>query len=389
MNKTILTAASGVGQSHRRRPAIGVLGTYPPTICGHATFSAALADGLSANEADVRVVRVSDGSATSDARVVGELINGSPSSVAAGWELLNQNDIALIHHEDDLYGAGDGDDVLDILAGLRIPSIVVAHTVLTHPSARQRSMLQQIAALAGQVVVSSRGASERLHLDYGVDRAKITTIAHGATICRRTTARRMARPTLVTWGLLRPGKGVERVIDAMVSLRDLPGNPRYLIVGQTHPKFRDLHGETYREALVEQVRSSGVAGSVTFDASYKTSAALNELAQTSTAVVLPYDSADQLTSGVLVDAIACGRPVIATAFPHAVELLGGGAGIVVDPDDPEALPRALHRVVTDPYLAGSMAAEARRLAPTMGWPVVAREYLALAQRLIAQRSLFV
>jgi glycosyltransferase involved in cell wall biosynthesis len=81
--------------------------------------------------------------------------------------------------------------------------------------------------------------------------------------------------------------------------------------------------------------------------------------------------------------------VIATAFPHAVELLGGGAGIVVDPDDPDALPRALHRVVTDPYLAGSMAAEARRLAPTMGWPVVAREYLALAHRLIAQRSLLV
>lgn len=389
MNKTNFAAASGVAHSHRRRPAIGVLGTFPPTIYGHATFSAALADGLSANEAEVRVVRVSDGSATSDPRVVGELINGSPSSVAAGWELLNQNDIALIHHEDDLYGAGDGDDVLDILAGLRIPSIVVAHTVLTHPSARQRSMLQQIAARAAQVVVLSGAASERLRLDYGVDRTKITTIAHGATICRRTTARRMTRPTLLTWGLLRPGKGVERVIDAMVSLRDLPGNPRYLIVGQTHPKFRALHGEAYREALVEQVRSSGVAGSVTFDANYQASAALNALAQTSTAVVLPYDSADQLTSGVLVDAIACGRPVIATAFPHAVELLGGGAGIVVDPDDPDALPRALHRVVTDPYLAGSMAAEARRLAPTMGWPVVAREYLTLAQRLIAQRSLFV
>ena len=30
-------------------------------------------------------------------------------------------------------------------------------------------------------------------------------------------------------------------------------------------------------------------------------------------VVLPYDSRDQVTSGVLVDAIAAGRPVIATA----------------------------------------------------------------------------
>ena len=89
-------------------------------------------------------------------------------------------------------------------------------------------------------------------------------------------------------------------------------------------------------------------------------------------VVLPYDSTDQVTSGVLVDAIASGRPVVATAFPHAVELLGSGAGLVVAHDDPDAMTSALRRVLTDPRLAGAMAAEARRLAPTMAWPVVAK-----------------
>ena len=52
-----------------------------------------------------------------------------------------------------------------------------------------------------------------------------------------------------------------------------------------------------------------------------------------------------------------------TAFPHAVELLSGGAGIVVDHDDPDAMASALHRVLTQPRLAGSMASEARLLAP--------------------------
>ena len=106
-------------------------------------------------------------------------------------------------------------------------------------------------------------------------------------------------------------------------------------------------------------------------------------------VVLPYDSTDQVTSGVLVDAIACGRPVVATAFPHAVELLGSGAGIVVAHDDPDALASALRRMLTEPCLAGSMAAEARRLAPTMAWPVVAKTYLALANRLLAERAALV
>jgi glycosyltransferase involved in cell wall biosynthesis len=100
--------------------------------------------------------------------------------------------------------------------------------------------------------------------------------------------------------------------------------------------------------------------------------------------VLPYDSTDQVTSGVLVDAIASGRPVVATAFPHAVELLGSGAGIVVGHDDRDALALALRRVLTEPRLAGSMAAEARRLAPAMAWPVVANAYVAVAQRLLTE-----
>ena len=53
---------------------------------------------------------------------------------------------------------------------------------------------------------------------------------------------------------------------------------------------------------------------------------LTELIQSAAVVVLPYDSTEQVTSGVLVDAIASGRPVVATAFPHALELLESGAG---------------------------------------------------------------
>jgi glycosyltransferase involved in cell wall biosynthesis len=112
---------------------------------------------------------------------------------------------------------------------------------------------------------------------------------------------------------------------------------------------------------------------------------LAALVQSASVVVLPYDSKDQVTSGVLVDAIACGRPVVATAFPHAVELLAGGAGMVVDHDDPDAMTSALRAVLTQPRLAGAMAAEARRLAPAMAWPVVAKSYQALAQRILAKR----
>ncbi|WP_373368845.1 glycosyltransferase, partial [Candidatus Mycobacterium methanotrophicum] len=74
-------------------------------------------------------------------------------------------------------------------------------------------------------------------------------------------------------------------------------------------------------ALVAQAKRLGVAEAVLFDAVYRTPEALSALIQTATVVVLPYDSKDQVTSGVLVDSLATGRPIVATAFPHAVELL--------------------------------------------------------------------
>jgi glycosyltransferase involved in cell wall biosynthesis len=191
---------------------------------------------------------------------------------------------------------------------------------------------------------------------------------------------------MLTWGLIGPGKGVERVVDAMGSLHGLPGRPRYLVAGRTHPKVLAADGEAYRNARMEQARRGGVADSVHFDTGYRSVSMLTALIQSAAVVVLPYDSTDQVTSGVLVDAVACGRPVVATAFPHAVELLGSGAGIVVDHDDPDALASALRRVLTQPRLAGTMAAEARRLAPELAWSGVARAYLGLARKTLSQRA---
>jgi polysaccharide biosynthesis protein PslF len=379
-----------VGQGPSGSASFGILSTYPPTPCGLATFSAALSKGLCANGSDVSVVRVADGSLSSDARVIGELVNGSATSVAATSELLNECDIAVVQHEYGIYGGVDGDEVVDIIGGLHIPSIVVAHTVLKDPTPHQRSVLEAIAAMATQVVAMSEAANQRLCLGFNVDPRKVTTIAHGATVPRQIAPpAREDRPTLLTWGLLGPGKGIERVIDAMGLLHDLPVRPRYLIAGRTHPKVLAADGEAYRDARAEQARRSGVADSVAFDASYRDVSSLTALVQSSAVVVLPYDSTDQVTSGVLVDAIASGRPVVATAFPHAVELLASGAGIVVGHDDPDALASALLRLLTEPHLAATMAAEAARLAPQMAWPVVATAYLNLAHRLLAERPALV
>ena len=241
-------------------------------------------------------------------------------------------------------------------------------------------------ARADHVVVMSEAARQRLYLTYAVDRLKVTTIPQGATLPTLARVKRPSRPTILTWGLLRPGKGIERVIDAMPSLGDVPGRPRYVVAGPLDPRISAAEAEAYRDARIEQARDLGVADSVSFDPRYYDKSALAELIQQASVVVLPYDSAEQVSSGVLVDAFANGRPIVATAFPHAVELLGSGAGMVVDHDDPVALAAALRQIITQPRLAGSMAAEVRQRAPEVAWPVVAAAYIELAQRLIAEHA---
>jgi glycosyltransferase involved in cell wall biosynthesis len=366
----------------------GILSTYPPTQCGLATFSAALARGLEMNGASVGIVRVADGTGSPDPRVLAELDNGSPASVAEAAAELSNCDVAMVQHDYGLYGGPDGDEVLEIMRRLTVPSIVVAHTVLVEPTIHQKQVLEEIVDTASAVVVMAQTAAQRLCSRFDVDPSKVTVINHGAA--NPDPAYRPARggrPMLLSWGLFGPGKGIEWAIDAMAGLKDLSPRPRYVVAGRTHPKVISSQGEVYRDMLVARSWAQGVAASVTFDSAYRDVRSLTHLIQDSTVVVLPYDSRDQVTSGVLVDALAAGRPVVATAFPHAVELLASGAGLVVPHGDPDALSHALRRVLTEPGLAESMEREAARLSPAFSWSAVAGQYARLADQILDDRVL--
>jgi glycosyltransferase involved in cell wall biosynthesis len=188
--------------------------------------------------------------------------------------------------------------------------------------------------------------------------------------------------TVLTWGLLGPGKGIEWGIGAMELLRDLQPMPRYKVAGQTHPKVLLHEGEAYRDRLREQVRQAEMGSWITFDGHYRNTRALAALVRSADVVLLPYDSTEQVTSGVLIEAVAAGKPVVATPFPHARELLSGGAGLLVPHRDPAAIAAALRSVITCRDVMTRMAAAATATAPQVLWPAIADRYRELAGRLI-------
>lgn len=369
---------------HERR-AYAMISTYPPTQCGIATFAAALSGGLYEYGDDVGIVRVgADGEAAAKI-VVAELNDAVGVETVDAVDVLNRADVVIVQHEYGIYDGPDGDSIVEVLENIDRPTIVVAHTVLEHPTPHQRSVIEAVVRAADAVVVMTEAGRVRLCSSFDVDSRKISVIPHGAAV---SSAVRLEdskeRPRLLTWGLLGPGKGIEWAIDAMAMLNDLRPRPIYVVAGNTHPKVHEYEGDVYRVMLVQRAKDRRV--DVIFDPEYRSLASLAQLISESTMVILPYDSPDQVTSGVLVDAIAAGRPVIATAFPHAVELLSSGAGIVVPRRDPEALADAIREVLVTPGLAAAMASEARRLAPELAWPHIASRYAALGEELLNNRA---
>jgi glycosyltransferase involved in cell wall biosynthesis len=364
----------------------GFLSTYPPTQCGLATFTASLAHALGDGDVSseigvVRVVERPDRSISSD--VVHQLVSGKPGGEAAAAAALDRFDVAIIQHEYGIYGGADGETVVAVMRQLHVPAIVVLHTVLVEPTAHQRQILEEVARAASVVVVMTETAKVRLIEGYLVDETKVELIPHGAPATWGAVAARPSRGTanVLTWGLLGPGKGIEWAITAVAALQELQPQPRYVIAGETHPLVLEHFGESYREMLQDRARALGVGHAVSFDNRYLDPLTLGHLVESADVVVLPYDSTDQVTSGVLIEAVTARRPVVASAFPHAVELLSSGAGTVVPHRDPAAIAAAVRRILTEPDLAASMVDAAGRLAPDLTWTAVAERYRTMAGRL--------
>ena len=370
---------------------IGMLSTYPPTLCGLATFAAALTRALTAQGHRVGIVQVNDGTQPlSDPRSVqGVLMHGSLASIRRAARTLSTHDVVVIQHEFGIFGGPDGGEVLDVVRHVTVPVVAVLHTVPQQPSWRQAEILIELCEAADVVVVLSECARDRLvRTYYPIDEHKVVTIPHGARLASSVVSGQPDTPShplqLLTWGLMGPGKGIEHVIDALALLSQLGHSVRYTVTGSTHPKVLAHEGTRYRDALVDRARRLGVDHLIRFDEQYRGVNELTEHIASFGAVVLPYETQDQVTSGVLVDSLAAGRAVIATRFPHAVEMLGDGTGVLVPHRDPRALAVAIHTLASEPDEVARLQRRARAVAPRLSWDSVASSYVDTMAPVIAR-----
>lgn len=364
-----------------------MVSTFPPTQCGIATFAESLTRALTHAGASVDMVDLPAGPETPPHDAILHRHRGFQDLPVTAY-LLDSFDVVVLQHEFGIWDGPDGAGIVDLIGALATPVITVLHTVPSVATGGQRRALQGILDLSDAVVVLSHSAYRRLIRDFSVRPDTLAMIPHGATALwhLRRTERDGSTPRLLTWGLLGQGKGVEWGIRAMALLRDRGIAGEYVIAGATHPNVRRSDGESYRQSLLDLARRLGVAGSVRLADEYLSDDGLRQLISESSLFLLPYDSREQITSGVLVEAIAAGGPVVATRFPHAAELLGTGAGVLVDHRDPIAIADAVEHIFRDGDASERMRERSRALAADLDWRRVGQIYLALAERLWRHRG---
>ena len=368
-------------------PRIAMVSTFPPTQCGIATFAESLTRALAHAGATVEMVDLPAGPETPPHEATLHRHRGY-QDLPVTANLLNSFDVVILQHEFGIWDGQDGHGIVDLIGMVATPVVTVLHTVPSAASGGQRRALQRILDLSDAVVVLSHSAFRRLTQDFSVRPDTLVMIPHGATALwhRRRPAEDNATHRILTWGLLGHGKGLEWGIRAMAILRDRGVAGEYVIAGATHPNVRRSEGEAYRQSLLDLARKLGVSASVTVADDYLSDDGLSQLICESSLFLLPYDSREQITSGVLVEAIAAGGPVIATRFPHAAELLGTGAGILVDHGDPIAIADAVEHALRDGEASERMRERSRALAADLDWGRVGDNYLTLADQLWRGRA---
>lgn len=369
---------------------VAILGTYPPTQCGIATFTADVESSLRAIGVQVTVVPVVPRTITGDTSSV---TRDDPRSYAAAATTLNASgcDVLLVQHEFGIFGGDDGAHVLELVERVDVPVVVTLHTVLQQFSPSQSAVIDRLCRRAAAVTVFTDSARQLLVEQELVTAGHTHVVVHGAPAALferlgRDEARRQLGlegdgPLLSTFGLLSPGKGIELVIHAMALLRSEHPALRYVVAGRTHPEVARRDGERYRMCLQALAADLGLADRVVFLDRFLEIEDVTALLVASDVVCTPYQGEDQTVSGVLTYALAAGRPIVSTPYRYARDVLADGAGMLAGFDDDEAFADAVH-LLLDPVRGRQAQAAARRASARMPWPTVAAALVEVLERAV-------
>jgi glycosyltransferase involved in cell wall biosynthesis len=367
------------------RHRVCFIGTHAPRRCGIGTFTSDLANCVRAyaESADVIAINEPGGRHRYRKEVVYQIPEKKVCAYRAAADYLNLNEYSIVclQHEYGIFGGPAGENILQLLRNLRMPLVTTLHTLLEDPDQEQRDVLEEIVQLSQRVVVMSHKAKAILQRLHNVDPRRIDLVPHGAPDVEYVEPSAVkhligaeGRTVILTFGLLSPDKGIEYVIESLPKLVESHPDLLYIVLGATHPNVRALTNDAYRKRLKGLAKSLGIADHVRFEDRFVELDVLVKFLQAADIYVTPYLKPQQITSGTLSYAFACGKPIVSTPYWHAAELLADERGVLVPFRDASAVEGAIHGLLEDRDKLGQMAARAYSEGRGTTWKAIGAKY---------------
>ncbi len=247
---------------------------------------------------------------------------------------------------------------------------------------QQAKQEKAIAQNADVIVTISKYSQAKILEHYGIAEEKIRIVPNGVDIEKFQPSDMVAAkkqfnlgqdPTILFIGSLTPRKGLPYLVEAAKTVVKQQANAKFLLVGSGPLK----------KQIADSVASAGLSGNFVFYGNMPH----NQLASIYNAAdvfVLP--SLQEGQGIVLLEAQACGKPVVAFGVGGAKEAVKGGeSGFLLELGDTEGLADRLLKLLADNALRQNMGAAGRRfVTENYTWALCAERMLKIYRETLAK-----
>jgi glycosyltransferase involved in cell wall biosynthesis len=243
----------------------------------------------------------------------------------------------------------------------RSPAVLTAHDVLPRRTAAKTDLWRSLFGRFERVVVHSERGRGQL-ADFGVPADKLRVIGH--PVFRSEIDRRDDGRTALCLGLIRPYKGTEDAVEAVLAA----DGTRLLVAGDPRVPLDDLR------------RRAGDRAE--WRLGFLPESEIHRALSEATVALFPY-RAEIDVSGALLQVLGAGVPAIVYDIGGLGEVVGRfGAGAVVPPGDVAAMSGELERLLGDARAIASAREGAERAREELTWDASAAAHLALYGELV-------
>lgn len=260
--------------------------------------------------------------------------------------VLTVHDLTFLH-----YPEHAPRDLVDYLSRVVPRSVRRARVVLADSESTRADLMQRWGTPADKVRVVYAGV--------GPTFAPVSDAAARAAVCSRYC---VDLPFVLTVGTLQPRKNHLRLVQAFSRLKELHPDLSLVIAGGSGWQYDPVAAEVERLGLTASVRFSGFVDEGDLPALY------------SAASVFAFPSLYEGFGLPVLEAMACGTPVVCSNASSLPEV-AGDAALMVAPEDAQALAETLDRVLRDSSLRAGMAQRGLAQAARFTWTAAARSLL--------------